>query len=94
MRIKKVLRYYADCGKGFWKKETCISHEENCMCWTNPKNKTCKTCKFGRYLGFDDETGDGGYFECENFDNDGEHTGAPRDIKYISVNCSYYFEDK
>lgn len=90
MKSKKVLRYYADCGKGFWSKVGCLSHEDNCHCWTNPKNKTCKTCKFASYLQWDGRDGDGGYYECDNFDNDNEHTGAPKNIKYISVNCKYY----
>ena len=46
MNVRKVLRYYADCGRAFWKKQQCVTHEQNCKCWTNPKFKTCMTCKF------------------------------------------------
>lgn len=46
MISKKVIRYYTDCGKGFWKKQKAVSHEANCRCWKNPKFKTCLTCKF------------------------------------------------
>lgn len=46
MTIKKVLRYYAECGRAFWRKADCVRHEHNCTCWTNPKLKCCKTCKF------------------------------------------------
>ena len=45
MKIRKTLRYIADCGRGFWKKEPCLNHEEACKCWANPKFKTCKTCR-------------------------------------------------
>lgn len=44
MYSKKVIRYYSDCGKGFWKKNQAISHDLNCVCWKNPKFKTCLTC--------------------------------------------------
>lgn len=46
MKIRRVTRYISDCGKGFWKKESCEKHEKNCKCWKNPKYKTCLTCKF------------------------------------------------
>lgn len=45
MEAKKVTRYYSECGKGFWKKQTALSHEQNCKCWKNPKFKTCISCK-------------------------------------------------
>jgi hypothetical protein len=50
MTKKTVTRYYADCGKGFWNKNSCSNHEDNCKCWTNPKYKTCKTCVFGKQI--------------------------------------------
>ena len=43
---KRVTRYYSDCGRGFWKKETAITHDKNCKCWKNPKFKTCISCEF------------------------------------------------
>lgn len=46
MIAKRVTRYYAECGRGFWKKETAIKHDSNCKCWKNPKYKTCLSCKF------------------------------------------------
>ena len=46
MIAKKVLRYYSDCGRGFWKKDQAIRHDENCKCWKNPKFKTCISCKY------------------------------------------------
>jgi len=48
MIVKQVTRYYADCGKAYWNKYSCLRHEKVCKCWTNPKFRTCKTCKFGR----------------------------------------------
>lgn len=35
MKAKKVIRYYSDCGKGFWKKQTAINHDINCKCCKN-----------------------------------------------------------
>lgn len=44
MQSKKVIRYYSDCGRGFWKKQQAISHDENCKCWKNPKYESCLSC--------------------------------------------------
>jgi len=55
MTIRKVTRYVSYCGRGYWKKSTCLSHEINCKCWTNPKLRTCKTCKF--YTRYKDSNG-------------------------------------
>tara|TARA_R110000851_G_scaffold240929_1_gene393582 strand:- start:81 stop:377 length:297 start_codon:yes stop_codon:yes gene_type:complete len=93
MITKKVTRYYADCGKGFWSKSGALNHEGNCKCWGNVKNRTCKTCKFGGYLEYEDDTGDGGIWECGHIKVE-EHSGAPSDIKYISVNCQHYSETR
>jgi hypothetical protein len=49
MIAKKVTRYYADCGRGFWKKSQALTHDENCKCWKNPKFKTCISCKFKNF---------------------------------------------
>jgi len=90
MESKKVLRYYADCGRGFWRKDQAINHEGNCKCWKNPKNKACKTCKFGEYAPFENDTGFGGFWECYHESFSGPHKGAPKGIDYISVNCEYH----
>ena len=45
MIAKKVIRYYSDCGKGFWKKQQALTHDKNCKCWKNPKFKSCISCK-------------------------------------------------
>lgn len=44
MISKKVIRYYTECGRGFWKKQKAVAHEQNCTCWKNPKFKTCASC--------------------------------------------------
>jgi len=91
MQSKKVTRYYSECGKGFWKKTPALDHEHNCKCWTNPKNKTCKTCKYGEQIPYEDDTGDGGYWACNHDEKQDEHTGAPEGITYISVKCGWHF---
>ena len=44
MKERKVTRYMAECGRGFWSKTACLHHDEVCQCWKNPKHKTCLTC--------------------------------------------------
>lgn len=44
MKSKKVTRYYSDCGRGFWKKQKALNHEQNCTCWKNPKFRSCLSC--------------------------------------------------
>lgn len=46
MEIKIVKRYYTDCGKEYKTKKGCENHEYYCKCWTNPKYKTCLSCKY------------------------------------------------
>ena len=92
MISKKVIRYYCDCGKGFWKKEKCLSHEENCKSWKNPKFKSCLTCKFKNII--TDSNG----MELEPFNletwqtNLCEHStlGVPvhKDFNFIRKYCS------
>jgi len=90
MKTRKCTRYIADCGKGFWAKDTCLQHEENCKCWTNPKNRACKTCQYGNYASDEEDTGYGGFIECEHPTNIDEHSGGPEGVDYISVNCGFY----
>jgi len=46
MEVVFVKRFKADgCGRLFSKKKSALNHESVCKCWSNPKNKTCKTCK-------------------------------------------------
>ena len=81
----QVTRYVADgCKRRFSSKKRCLDHENACTCWTNPKNKTCKTCVHSHYESED------GYWECWNIANDDYHQGAPEGVDYISVNCPHW----
>ena len=87
----QVTRYVAEgCKRRFSSKKRCLEHESICMCWTNPKNKTCKTCRHGIYAPYEHDTGAGGEWECWNGDNDDAHSGAPNGVDYISVNCKHW----
>lgn len=57
MISKKVMRYYAECGKAFWKKQRALNHEKVCTCWVNPKFKTCLSCKHHKQY-YDESTPD------------------------------------
>lgn len=46
----QITRYKCQCGKKFAKKYAAEHHEKVCKCWTNPKNRSCKTCKFGSFI--------------------------------------------
>lgn len=96
MRVKKVNRYYADCGRGFWTKKGCLEHEEKCKCWTNPKHKTCITCKHGEHVkdsnGMEDEPQNletWQYWDCNNkeFDYHKHFTPAHHKAQYLCINC-------
>lgn len=89
MITKTVKRYYCDCGKGFFKKSSCLSHESNCTSWKNPKNKSCKTCVYSQFVRTEYVDGyvfSDAYYDCTNKDFD-EHSGAPHGVDYISQNC-------
>jgi len=45
--MKEVRAWVTDCGKLYKYKQSAKNHERICKCWSNPKFKTCKTCKFG-----------------------------------------------
>lgn len=47
--------WQCDCGKNYFTKQGAKNHEKVCVCWTNPKYKTCLTCKF--YRVFTDSNG-------------------------------------
>jgi len=96
MIAKKVIRYYSDCGRGFWKKQQAITHDENCKCWKNKKFKTCLTCKFENIIrdsnGMDDEP----QFlqtwlqnECKNpeMNLDTMFNPAHKNADHICINC-------
>ena len=94
MISKKVIRYYSDCGRGFWKKQQAIKHDENCKCWKNPKFKTCLSCKFKDIIqdsnGMEDEPH---YLQTWDFNNcDHCEAGEPahKDFEYIRKNCTFH----
>jgi len=91
MKTRRVTRYITDCGRGFWNKRQAETHETNCKCWTNPKNKTCKTCIYGMKMPDEPDVGVTSYWECNNEDIsiDG-HTGGPDGVDYLSVNCRWH----
>ena len=90
MKTKRVTRYIADCGKGFWSKSRCETHEQNCKCWTNPAFRTCKTCEFAHE--FDDSNGMEREIECKNpnFDDDKHFNQAHENAPYLCVNCTQW----
>jgi len=96
MKTRRVTRYIADCGKGFWDKKSCVRHEENCKCWTNPAFRTCKTCKFASV--YQDSNGmednlqclqTWTVIECTNpkFKEDKHFTAAHENALDLNVNC-------
>ena len=91
MKVKKVLRYYSECGRGFWKKQQSLSHDINCTCWKNPKFKTCKSCKFENIV--DDSNGmesDPQFLETFQTNMCGHcdfGIAVHKDIDFIRKNC-------
>lgn len=96
MKEVKRTRYIADCGRGFWNKKKCQHHEGVCVCWKNPKYKTCLTCKHNRVVndsnGMEHEaqflqtwTSNG----CQNpaFDYDAHFTEAHEKAPDVCINC-------
>lgn len=90
------IKYKADCGRKFSRKSAAEKHETVCKCWTNPKHKTCKTCKFGRLI--NDSNGmhhEPQYlhtwreWECQNsgFCYDEHFTRAHEKAPDLNINC-------
>ncbi len=97
MKSKKVLRYYADCGRGFWKKGSCLGHEKRCKCWTNPKYKTCLTCKFHNLIkdsnGMEEPYRENFITrECNNanFDHDRDFRPAHENAPDLCIDCEMW----
>lgn len=93
MISKKVYRYYADCGRAFWTKRSCLKHESNCTCWKNPKFKTCLTCEHKKFVkNWDDtEHGTNEWIEndCKNpnFYYDKHFNAVHPNADHICINC-------
>lgn len=94
MISKKVIRYYSDCGRGFWKKQQALQHDENCKCWKNPKFYSCLSCANKDFRvdsnGMDHEPQ---FLQTWN-DNNCQHSesGIPvhEDFEHIRKNCSFW----
>ena len=91
MKIKKVLRYYSECGKGFWRKHQALTHEINCKCWKNPKFKTCITCKYKNIVddsnGMEDEPSLLETFQSNLCEHSDKGISAHKDFDFIRKNC-------
>lgn len=94
MISKKVTRYYSDCGKGFWRKQQALTHDENCKCWKNPRFQTCLTCKHKKFAndsnGMEDEPQ---FLEtwitnmCERVDS---FVPAHKNANHIAIRCNMW----
>lgn len=94
MITKKVVRYYSDCGRGFWKKQQAVRHDENCKCWKNPKFKTCLSCKLKDMVS--DSNGMGSEpqhletWTTNNCRNSDSGVAAHKDFDHIRSGCQFY----
>lgn len=99
MKSVKVNRYIAECGRGFWKKNLCLKHEDNCKCWKNPKYRTCLTCKWSKTIR--DSAGESPYEEtwqyreCQNpaFD-ESKFTPVHEKAPDVCINCPIWETNK
>lgn len=93
MNSKMVRRYYAECGRGFWRKGAAVRHEEVCKCWTNPKLRCCKSCKhYSTFTDYDDiqsgYVGEGVVNMCPFDISDEDWTPAhPVKATDLNINC-------
>jgi len=103
MKIRKATRFIADCGRGFWNKNACAEHETNCRCWTNPKHRTCLTCKYTKKVNDSDGTEHDPrnlqkwtYRECTNekFHQDIHFHPAHENAPDLNINCSLWESNK
>lgn len=92
----EIKAYKCECGKKFYTKKAAINHEKVCKCWTNPKHRTCKTCKYG-HLQYDSN---GMEHEpqnlhtwhewvCKNpeYKSELHHTPAHEKVPDLNINC-------
>jgi len=94
MTVKKVLRYYADCGRGFWRKQQAITHDENCKCWKNPKFKSCLSCKLQNIVkdsnGMENEPQFLQTWKTNNCKHSDSGIPVHNDYDHIRKNCPFY----
>lgn len=98
MIAKKVIRYYSDCGRGFWKRGKAINHDENCKCWTNPKFKSCMSCKHKKIIKDSNGMENEPQFLQTWYMNNCEHSenGCPvhKNFEHIRKDCPNYESKK
>lgn len=91
MISKKVIRYYSDCGRGFWKKQQALTHDQNCKCWNNPKFKSCISCKFKDFRvdsnGMEHEPQYNQTWEYNNCKHSGFGISVHENFTHIRKNC-------
>lgn len=94
MIVKKVTRYYSECGRGFWKKQQAITHDINCKCWKNPKFKSCMSCIYKNFEkdsnGMEEEP-----YHLQTWDTNMckySDSGIPvhKDFEHIRKYCRFY----
>ena len=94
MESKKVTRYYAECGRGFWKKRQALDHEKKCKCWKNPKFKTCISCKHKCIIddsnGMESEPQFLETWKTNMCDSSDMGIAAHKDFDYIRMYCQAY----
>ena len=92
--IRKVTRYYSDCGRGFWKKQQAINHDKNCSCWKNPKFKTCISCKHKDIRvdsnGMEHEPYNLETWKFNNCNHSDSGIPAHKDFDFIRKYCPFY----
>jgi len=96
MKSKKVIRYYSDCGRGFWKKNQALTHDQNCKCWKNPKFKGCLSCKHKNIVkdsnGMEDEPQFLDTWDTNNCKYSGLGIAVHPDFDHIRKMCPKYEE--
>ena len=70
MKTRRVTRYYAECGRGFWNKVACLSHEKVCKCFSNPSRRACQTCLHRIVTEDYDEAGRWTEYWCEQVNDE------------------------
>ena len=98
MEIRRVTRYYSSCGRGFWKKEKAITHDENCKCWKNPILQSCVSCKH-KYIvkdsnGMEHEPQFLEEFETNNCKHSDSGVPVHKDFSHIRKYCPFYESNK
>lgn len=91
-----VVKYKCECGRKYSTKRLAENHEKCCTCWTNPKYRTCKTCKHGEQIrdsnGMEHEPQyleTWRVWECNNpeFNYDIHHHPAHANAPDLCINC-------